>query len=270
MILFTRVEARDFHTLFTRCVAGRPRGPAPPLVIRYADGKRSVASTTTDGVTLVHTATVPGERDDVLVLSGSVLPEVEGGTGEAVTLERQSKLRAVLRWHGGSKPQTLPVDLILPGKQHELPATPSLTSVPAKFLTALNECGRSAARESGRYALSKVQVQGRAGRVIGTDGKVALLYDGFSFAFTDDVLVPALSVFGSKPLGRITAVQIGRTTTHLVIDAGPWAVWLPSDNKCRYPRCYWRDSEARYHCCGNQREGCQGVAQTPSDASRQR
>ncbi len=235
MILFTRAVARDFKMLLSRCVSGRPRGPAPPLVIRFEAGRRIISATTPDGVRLSHTSSVGGNRDDRLVLPATVLTEVEGSTDEDVTLERQSKLRAVVRWHGGGKPRTLPIELILPGKQHELAEPPDLTSVAATIFAALQECGRSAARDNGRYALSRVQVQGRAGRVVGTDGKMALLWRGFTFPFQDDVLVPALSVFGSKPLSAARDVKVGRTATHLVLAAGPWSVGLPTDSTSRYP-----------------------------------
>src|SRR5262245_12442930 len=120
MILFTRVVARDFSVLFSRCTSGRPRGPAPPVVIRTRSGIRTIAATTSDGVTLTHTSPTPKEKDDLLVLPASVLAEVEAGTEEEVTLDRQSKWRGVVQWQGGGKPRTLPVELILPGKQHEL------------------------------------------------------------------------------------------------------------------------------------------------------
>jgi hypothetical protein len=235
MTPFTRITVRDFRTLFARCVSGRPRGPAPPVVIQIKGEVRTLAATTPEGVTLTHTSPATKAPDDLLVLPAAVLAEVEGGTDEAVTLDRPSKLRGVLRWHGESTPRTLPMELILPGKQHELTSAPATSVVPPKVLTALHECGRTAAKESGRYALSKVQIQGKAGRVVGTDGKVALLWDGFTFPFPDDVLVPAVPVFGSKPLLRITEVKLGRTGTHLVVTAGPWSVWLPTDVKAQYP-----------------------------------
>ncbi len=235
MHLFTRVEARDFRALFGRCVAGRPPGPAPPVVIQIKNGSRTVAATTLDGVILTFTAPANKERDDFLVLPTSVLAEVEGSIDETVTLERQSKLLAVVKWQGGHKPRTLPVGLILPGNQHVIPTPPEFSPVALKLLTAMHECGRTAARESGRYALSKIQFQGKPGRVIGTDSKVALLCGGFKFPFPDDILLPALPVFGAKPLSRISEVAIGRTATQVVIVAGPWSVWLPADSKSRYP-----------------------------------
>jgi hypothetical protein len=234
-VVFTRALARDFRALFARCSAGRPRGPAPPVVVRVTGGVRTLAATTADGVVLTHATAAQGEPDGVLVLPGQVLAEVEGGACDPVRLTPQSRLRATLSWAADGKPRALPVELILPGKQHELPHPPPLAPVPPIFLAALHECGRTAARDSGRFALSKVQVQGRAGRVVGTDGKTALLWGGFKLPFADDLLVPVVEVFGSKELARGVGVRVGRSPTHLVVAAGPWAVWLPADTKSRFP-----------------------------------
>lgn len=235
MILFTRVEARDFHTLLSRCVSGRPRGPAPVLLIRFANGTRTIASTSPDGVLLTHTTAVASEQDELLVVPGSVLAEVEGSTDEGVKLDRHSKLRGVLHWHTGSKPRTLPVELILPGKQHTIPTPPVFSAVPPQIFAALQECGRSAAKENGRLALSRIQLQGKHGRVVGTDGKVALLWSGFEFPFSESLLVPALPVFHAKPLVRVENTRVGRTSTHLVLAVGPWSIWLPIDSTSKYP-----------------------------------
>jgi len=64
---------------------------------------------------------------------------------------------------------------------------------------------------------------------------MALLWGGFKFPFQDDVLVPALSVFGSKPLSVARDVKVGRTATDLVLATGPWSNWLPTDSTSRYP-----------------------------------
>lgn len=233
MILMTRATARDFRAAFLRCLTSRPRDPAPPVVVRFAGGTRTIACTTGDGAILTHD-TATDERDDLLVLPADFLGKVEGGTDEGVRLDRLPKWRGVLHWHVGTKPRTLPVELLPPSSHHDLPQPPDFTPVSAKVLDALHECGRTAARESGRYTLSKIQVRGRAGQVVGTDGKAALQYGGFTLPFTDDVLVPAVPVFG---LNFVTSgdVRIGRTSTHLVLAAGVWAVWLPTDTTGRYP-----------------------------------
>ena len=97
MILFTRGVAQTYRALFARCVAGRPRGPAPPVVIQITAGVRTLSATTAEGVTLTHTMPAPKEPDDLLVLPAAVLAEVEGGTDETVALDRESKLLAQVR-----------------------------------------------------------------------------------------------------------------------------------------------------------------------------
>jgi hypothetical protein len=235
MTPFTRLVAQQFRLLLSRCVSGRPRGPAPPVVVQVRGGMRTLWATAPGGVVLAHCSPAPKESDDLVVLPGSALEEVEGGTDERVVLDRASKLRGTLHWRVAGEPRSLPVELILPGRQHELPATPGMAPASGPLLAALFECGRTAAKESGRYALSKVQLQGQSGRAVGTDGKVALLWAGFTFGFAEDVLVPALPVFGSRPLARIVDVKLGRAAAHLVVGAGPWSVWLPTDTKAKYP-----------------------------------
>ena len=233
MILMTRATARDFRAAFLRCLTSRPPDPAPPVVVRFAGGTRTIACTTGDGAILTH-ATPTDERDDLLVLPADFLAKVEGGTDEGVRLDRQPKGRGVLHWHVGTKPRTLPVELLPPGTHDDLPQPPAFTPVSAKVLDALHVCGRTAARESGRYTLSKIQVRGRAGQIVGTDGKAAVQYSGFTLPFADDVLVPAVPVFGLAFVTR-SDVRIGRTSTHLVLTDGIWSVWLPTDITGRYP-----------------------------------
>ena len=139
------------------------------------------------------------------------------------------------RWTRHGLPQTLPCAAILPGKQHHVPALPDdWHPVPATLLTALHECGRTAARDAARFALHRVQVRGRAGQVVGTDGRTALLWSGFRFPFAEDLLVPAVPAFGCRELAG-GDVRLGRTASHLVVEVGPWTVWLPVDKTGRYP-----------------------------------
>jgi hypothetical protein len=86
-----------------------------------------------------------------------------------------------------------------------------------------------------RFALSRIQVKGKAGQVVGTDSKTALVWGGLSFAFSDDILVPALPVFGACELAGRKSVQIGRTPTHLNVRVNGWQVFLPIDTAGRFP-----------------------------------
>lgn len=235
MIPFTRAQARDFGALLAKCATGRPRGPGPPVHVRVRDGVRTLDAVAPSGVRLTHTTSAPGAPDTRLLVPFEVLTTCAGTSDEPVVLEPQSKSRATAHWSDAEGWRVLPVELLVPGKQHELPELPVLAPVKPELLAALHECGRTTARDDGRFTLSRVQVRGSTGTVIGTDGRTALLWAGFEVPFADDALVPALTVFGTKPLAGATPVRVGRTAESLVVSAGPWAVWLPADTKAKYP-----------------------------------
>ncbi len=235
MIPFTRARARDFGALLAKCATGRPRGPGPPLLVRVRDGVRTLDAVAPSGVRLTHTSPVPGASDVRLLFPFELLTACAGASDEPVVLEPQSKSRATAHWSDAEGRRVLPFELLLPGQQHDLPELPALRPVKPELLAALHECGRTTARDDGRFALSRVQVRGSTGTVIGTDGRTALLWSGFALPFADDVLVPALSVLGAKPLASAAEVRVGRTDEYLVVSAGPWCVWLPTDTKAKYP-----------------------------------
>jgi hypothetical protein len=233
VIVITRDLARRFRAIARKCVSGRPRGPAPPVVIRARSGTLTLWARAGDA-DLTYAGPTDG-GDDIVVVPMSVLEGVEGNSPDPVELSVGPKLRGSARWVRNGLPQTLPFEALLPGKQHRVPDPPDdRHPLPASVLTALHECGRTAARESARFALNRVQVRGATGQLVGTDGRQALIWGGFSFPFSDDLLVPAVPAFGCRELAG-EDVRVGRTATHLVVAIGPWAVWLPEDRGGRYP-----------------------------------
>jgi hypothetical protein len=191
--------------------------------------------TRTDDAGLVYTATVAGV-DEVLVAPMAVLEAVEGGGADPVELAVGPRLGGEARFTDRVVPRTVPFDAVLPGKQHRSPQPPDeWHTVPPGFLQALHECGRTTAKDAGRFALTRVQLKGKAGQVVATDGRTALVWGGFAFPFADDLLVPAVPVFGSRELAAGGDVRVGRTAAHLVVAAGPWWVFLPIDKGGRYP-----------------------------------
>lgn len=234
MIVMSRWLARSFRALARKCVSGRPRGPAPAVVVEVRAGTLTVW-TKTDDAGLVYSA--PTESgDEVMVIPMAVLDAVEGSGNDPVELAVGAKIRAEAKFPDHGVPSTHSFDAIRPGKQHRIPDPPDdWHPVPPGFLAAVHECGRTTARESGRFALTRVQIRGKAGQVIGTDSRTALVWSGFPFAFAEEVFVPALPVFGARELAARETVRLGRTATHLVVAVGSWQVLLPFDTAGRYP-----------------------------------
>ncbi len=234
MIAIPRGPCRAFPALARKCVSGRPRGPAPVVVCEAQGGTLTVWAKTDDAV-LAYTAPT-SSIDELVVVPMAVLGTAAGPGSEPIELVMGPKLTGEARFGERGVPKTHPFDAILPGKQHRLPDLPDeWHPVPVGFLAALHECGRTTAKDATRFALTRVQLKGEAGQVLATDGRTALIRGGFSVPFADDVLVPAVPVFGCRELAAERQVRVGRTTTHLVVEAGPWRVILPLDRTGRYP-----------------------------------
>ncbi len=91
-------------------------------------------------------------------------------------------------------------------------------------------------RESSRYALGCIQLRGRSGQIVATDGRQLLVQSDFVFPWTDDLLVPGLTVFGSRELPHDVPVQIGRSEKHVTLAIGPWSIHLMINREGRFPR----------------------------------
>ena len=235
MIAFPRRVARRFRAACAKCICGRPRGPAPPVVIRQSKGRVTLTATFPE-VTLELACGTPESGTEVLIVPMAVLDEIGSVAPELVGLEGTGMLTGVARWTKKGEPRTHEIDLILPGKQHDALARPQeLEPVPYRFLELLHEAGRTATREDGRFALSRVQVRGQKGQVIATDGKVAVIFGGFALPFIEDLLVPAVPLFGSPELRDDAEVRVGRTPKHFVVNAGDWTVWLGVATVGKFP-----------------------------------
>ena len=110
-----------------------------------------------------------------------------------------------------------------------------MASMPADFLHVLHECGKTAARDVGRFVLNHLQIRGKQGRVIATDSKRAIVWGGFPFPFDEDLLVPAIPAFGCRELAGEGVVLVGRSAQELVVACGPWSVHLPIHTTGKYP-----------------------------------
>lgn len=235
MIIVSRDVVRRFRTLAGKCVAGRSRKPSPAVIFCRRDGSLSIW-TRIESVTLVYSEQGAGP-DKTIVMPMSAIADIEGTSSERVELAVGAKSGGAATFTTKEgKRETLSFETLKPGKQHELPhRPPSRHYVQAELLKALHECGRSASRDQGRFILNHLQVRGRAGYVIGTDSKQALAWGGFDFGFSEDILIPAIPVFGARDWPDVEKVGIGLHDNHFVVEVGSWAVFLPVNSTGKYP-----------------------------------
>jgi hypothetical protein len=185
---------------------------------------------------VVVALTVPVEKpgSGSLTLPMSVLESCEGSGPDGVALEPAGRSGGRARWTDRGLPRS--EEFERPDPPRPWPPEPELlTPAPPALLAALHEAGRSASREAGKFTLDRIQVRGKAGEVNGTDGKQALVQGGFVFPFTQDLLLPAVPVFGAKELACAGEVSVGLAGDWLCVAAGPWRVYLLPDREARFP-----------------------------------
>ena len=225
MIAITRRALWRFRAACARCIVGRIRGPAPPVVIRQTKGRVTLTAAFPE-VTLELGYWSAATQSEVLIVPMTVLDEVGATTVDLVELESTGMLKGTARWEENGKSKTHPLDLILPGKQHDtLPRPQELQAVPANFLVALHEAGRTSSREDGRYSLSKVQVRGGKGQVIATTASRCHLRQ-VSLRVHGRRSGAAIPLFGCPEVCDEQKLHVGCHARHLVVNAGDWTVWL--------------------------------------------
>jgi hypothetical protein len=152
---------------------------------------------------------------------------------EQVTLEPRSS-DIVLRWEDRSVPRSIIVESQPNGP--DAPALPTrFAANPPRLLVALKDAMETTEQDPRRYALHCVQLRGRDGGLIATDGGQVLQQTGFDLPWTEEVLVPRASVFASRDLSVDQLVEVGRTDNHVVVRIGPWTLWLNIEKNGRFP-----------------------------------
>jgi hypothetical protein len=236
MIVCSRAAVRAFRSLLRRSVlAEAPRGPWPPVLATAGpDGLQLHAARGEVGLTLQLPN--PSGHGGRLAFPGTLLARLEGNSDAVVELTAASASQGTARWAERGVPH---VESFTPLDPDQVPPVPEnverLAPMAEGFLAALDEASRTAARKPGRFALQCVQLRGRAGEVLATDGRLLLIQGGFRFPFAEDLLVPALPVFGAKELARAEPVQLGRSGDRVVVRAGTWTFDLALDQAGRFP-----------------------------------
>jgi hypothetical protein len=171
-----------------------------------------------------------------IALPGRLLADLEGRTDTPVILEQSGPKEGKASWQDNGVPRLLEFE---PEDVQKLKEPPGVgqdsVTIPAGFLQALGETARSTQHDSARYGLKRIQLRGKEGSLIGTDGHQLLIQKGYPFPWTESLLIPALPAFCMRELGPQEPVRIGRTKEHVALEIGPWLFSLRIDTNSRFP-----------------------------------
>jgi hypothetical protein len=166
-----------------------------------------------------------------------LLDACEGGRADPVQLDFATTDKVTASWTDKRVPVVL--DFATSALDDTLPPFPPMpdtfTANAPDMWAALRDAAATTDQQPHRFALSCVQLSGTSGKVIATDGQQALVQSGFTFPWTDDLLVPASGVFGCRELPADQPIQVGKTDDWVTFKAGPWAISLKLEKDAGFP-----------------------------------
>jgi hypothetical protein len=234
LIAIPRSLARQFRAVLRRC-GSRQDFSRDPMVLASSSG---------EGLALecvLHEAALrldhPGKQEEgSIAFPASTLAQIEGRGDDEVTLEEISPEKGRAVWSEAGSTIIREFRPAPAERRAEFPRAPtSMISLGGDVLRALCDASQTAAQQQTARALDRVLLSGSTGRMIATDGRQLLIQDGFSFPFSEEVLIPALSVWGSKELPREEELLMGMGKEHLTVSIGPWTLALRHADRGRFP-----------------------------------
>jgi hypothetical protein len=237
MINLTRSQVRRLRSAFRRSALGiAHRGIVPELVLRAEGGQVRAQHRYCDlGVEYVEAG--GSQPESSLAIPLDALADFEGAAETPVVLESAAPDRTVIRWQDRGIPQSREYSLITPVDRIEpMPGLPAAwTSNPGELLDALAEAAETGTSDSTRYALDMIQLQGRRGQLVATDGRQLLVRSGFRFPWADDLLIQGRPIFSCRAIPRDQPIEVGRTDSHIFFRAGAWTVSCVIQRDSRFP-----------------------------------
>ncbi len=236
MLMIPRALVRSFRAVMRRCLfEDSPRNDWPVILVR-SDGQQTVLESARGSIAVRFSLPGPGEPG-AIAFRASVLAELEGRTTAAIIFKQVATGQGVARWEHSGVPREQALDTVNPDSLPPLPELPrEFVPMPDGFLQALGEAALTTAKVAVRYALQQVQLSGKDGAIVATDGKQLLIQTGFPFPWRDTVLVPRLRLDGLPGVRIDAPVTLGRSATHVVLQFADWTFFLRTDDKARYPQ----------------------------------
>ncbi len=235
MIEITRALARRLRAVFRKAIgSGGIRSARPPVIFQAGrDGLHVRVHDPDVAVEYYQTGDRSVER---LTVPFDALQDFAGRADTAVALEPAGPENVQARWDDDGVPQVRDYPSADAPNQPSWPELPEpFAPVAPDFIKALDRAAQTAARESIRYALTRLQLRGESGEIVSSDSRQLLIQGGFAFPWKDDLLVPAVGVWGNGELANHPGA-IGKTATHVALRLGPWTFLLAIDTEGRFPR----------------------------------
>jgi hypothetical protein len=235
LIEISRSLAKQFRAIARKSILAIDKHGLPPLLVIRGDrtGLRLQAQNAAGAIEYHEAGT---QANETFHLPFTALADFDGKKDTTIQLTKNGN-SIVASWQEGVVPQNRQYDPPEPQRSLKTPTPPKeMTEQPSTFLKAMQDANDTCAKASeGRYGTTCIQLRGKAGDIIGTDGRQLLRQGGFTFPWKEDVLLPAMSIYGCRELvGQ--PIALGKTDDHVCLSAGPWKLFIAINKDARFPR----------------------------------
>jgi len=236
LITITRALARQLRAVFRRAGIGKAYGGYRQQVLFLTVGDTLRIRGLSRNAAIEYQSAHQGDPVEALVPL-DLLAACDGSRPDPVQLDFTVPDKVTASWTDKRVPVVRDFATAWPGDA--LPPFPPLpdtfaSNEPALW-AALREAAATTDQQPHRFALSCVQLGGTSGKIVATDGQQALVQSGFTFPWTEDLLVPASDVFGCRDLATDQPIQVGQTEDWVTFQIGPWTISLKPEKDARFP-----------------------------------
>jgi hypothetical protein len=237
MIEVTRSLVRQLRAVFRRAGVAKTHGSVNQPVI-FRAGSDGLRIQTCSGQVALEYHQLGKLNTQELVVPHDLLAASEGRTEDAITLQSGVGGGVLASWNDHGIPQIREFGpMVGSDATKSIPAAPELFEPNSPELSvALHAAAAITERERIRYALDCLQLRGREGKIVATDGHQILVQSGFRFPWADDLLVPASHVFSAREFSRDKQLGVGIIEDWVAFRVGPWTIWLRIDREGRFPK----------------------------------
>jgi hypothetical protein len=230
MIQLTRKQIRAIRTAIRQSLGISNVSRAPAITFRATVSDLRIQAATDK--TAIECRLPGNYQPECFAIPYEALSACEGRQDDPVSLTKRDD-NVILEWSDAGIPQSVQFPA---GDAMEMPPIPdNLITIDPLFLSAMAEAVATTDKESTRYALNCIRLRGRDGQIAATDSAQALIQTGFSFPWTDEVLLTCSGAFASYEFATADELLIGRSTDWVTLQANSWALHLRIEKERRFP-----------------------------------
>ncbi len=245
MITITRLLARQVKSIGRDLFAAKKHSLPTVQITSGSEGLRLAGCDGERGFEYRHSAPQP---ECQIRVPFELFRELAASKPLPITLAPAKRGSGVLAtWQEGQTSMAQQFDLEHSREMMELLPPETFAENPPSLLRTLHDAMQTVAKDAFRYATDTVQLRGKEGSVVATNGHQLLVQKGILLNWEEDLVCHAPTVLASPELPQDQPVFVGKSEKYVAVRTGLWTFQLAIEKDRRYPdvdHTIWSTSQA--------------------------